>query len=105
MLSSLCNQNVRSIGADTASEHTEKMPERPVLAGLIPQVVVIDESDQASWICDAGNLRVEFDLNRCPFSPNVFQAPPGMRRLTGPPRAGSKAATYHYRPQPKDHLA
>ena len=70
------------------------MAERPVLVGLIPQVVVIEEGDQVSWISDAGNLRVEFDVNRCPFSSNVFQAPAGMRLLSGPPRPGSKAARH-----------
>jgi hypothetical protein len=81
-----------------------KMAERPVLVGLIPQVVVIDEGDQVSWISDAGNLRVEFDVNRCPFSSNVFQAPAGMRLLSGPPRPGSKAATYKYRLWLNDQL-
>jgi len=83
---------------------TQKMAERPVLVGLIPQVVVIDEGDQVSWISDAGNLRVEFDVNRCPFSSNVFQAPAGMRLLSGPPRPGSKAATYKYRLWLNDQL-
>jgi hypothetical protein len=82
----------------------QKMAERPVLVGLIPQVVVIDEGDQVSWISDAGNLRVEFDVNRCPFSSNVFQAPAGMRLLSGPPRPGSKAATYKYRLWLNDQL-
>ncbi len=82
----------------------QEMAERPVLVGLIPQVVVIDESDQVSWISDAGNLRVEFDVNRCPFSSNVFQAPAGMRLLSGPPRPGSKAATYKYRLWLNDQL-
>jgi hypothetical protein len=81
-----------------------KMAERPVLVGLIPQAVVIDEGDQISWISDAGNLRVEFDANRCPFSSNVFQAPAGMRLLSGPPRPGSKAATYKYRVWLNDQL-
>ncbi len=53
------------------------MAERPVLVGLIPQVVVLDPGDQISWISDAGNLRVEFDPNRSPFSSNIFQAPDG----------------------------
>jgi hypothetical protein len=53
------------------------MAERPVLVGLIPQAVVLDSGDQVSWISDAGNLRVEFDVNRCPFSSNIFQAPAG----------------------------
>jgi hypothetical protein len=73
------------------------MAERPVLVGLIPQAVVLDEGDQVSWISDAGNLRVEFDVNRCPFSSNVFQAPAGMRLLSGPPRVGSKPTSYKYR--------
>lgn len=73
------------------------MAERPVLVGLIPQIVVLDPGDQVSWVSDAGNLRVEFDANRCPFSSNVFQAPAGVRLLSGPPRPGTKAATYKYR--------
>ena len=73
------------------------MAERPVLVGLIPQVVVLEAGDQVSWISDAGNLRVEFDVNRCPFSSNVFQAPMGMRLLSGPPRIGTKAGIYKYR--------
>jgi hypothetical protein len=73
------------------------MADRIVLVGLIPQTVVIDPGDQVSWISDAGSLRVEFDANRCPFSSNVFQAPAGMRLLSGPPRPGAKQATYKYR--------
>src|SRR5271155_2436605 len=80
------------------------MAERPVLVGLIPQVVVLDPGDQISWISDAGNLRVEFDVNRCPFSSNIFQAPAGMRLLSGPPRVGLKAATYKYRLWLNDQL-
>src|SRR5437899_2004647 len=77
-------------------EQNGKMAERPVRVGLILQTVVLDDGDQISYISDAGNLRVEFDVNRCPFSSNVFQAPAGMRLLSGPPRPGSKAATYKY---------
>jgi hypothetical protein len=73
------------------------MAERPVLVGLIPQAVVLDAGDQVSWISDAGYLRVEFDVNRCPFSSNVFQAPAGMRLLSGPPRVGIKDGSYKYR--------
>jgi hypothetical protein len=73
------------------------MAERQVLVGLIPQAVVLDAGDQVSWISDAGNLRVEFDVNRCPFSSNVFQAPAGMRLLSGPARVGTKDGTYKYR--------
>lgn len=94
----------RSDDPDTASGLENKMAERPVLVGLIPQSVVIDAGDQVSWISDAGNLRVEFDVNRCPFSSNVFQAPAGIRLLSGPPRPGSKAATYKYRLWLNDQL-
>jgi len=68
-----------------------------VLVGLIPQAVVLDTGDQVSWISDAGNLRVEFDVNRCPFSSNIFQAPSGMRLLSGPVRLGIKGGSYKYR--------
>jgi len=103
MVSSLCTIEP---GASAPERHgaPQEMAERPVLVGLIPQVVVIDENDQVSWISDAGNLRVEFDVNRCPFSSNVFQAPAGMRLLSGPPRPGSKAATYKYRLWLNDQL-
>jgi hypothetical protein len=74
-----------------------RMPERPVLVGLIPQAVVLDPGDQVSWISDAGNLRVEFDTNRCPFSSNVFQAPAGMRLLSGPVVAATKPGSFKYR--------
>jgi hypothetical protein len=73
------------------------MAERPVLVGVFPEVVVLDPGDQVTWICDAGNLRIEFDVNRCPFSSNVFQAPVGMRLQTGPPRPGTKVGSYKYR--------
>jgi hypothetical protein len=80
-----------------SARKAEKMAERPVLVGLIPQVVVLDPGDQVSWISDAGNLRVEFDPNRSPFSSNIFQAPAGMRLLSGPPVAGTKSGSYKYR--------
>jgi len=73
------------------------MAERPVLVGVFPETVVLDPGDQVTWICDAGNLRIEFDVNRCPFGSNVFQAPIGMRLQTGPPRPGTKVGAYKYR--------
>jgi hypothetical protein len=73
------------------------MAERPVLVGLIPEVVVLDSGDQVVWISDAGSLRIEFDANRCPFSSNIFQAPAGMRLLSGPARPGTKPGSYKYR--------
>jgi len=73
------------------------MAERPVLVGLIPQAVVLDAGDQASWLSDAGNLKVEFDANRCPFASNIFQAPEGMRIVSGPVTPGTKSGNYKYR--------
>ena len=80
------------------------MAERPVLVGVIPEAVVLEKGDQVAWMSDAGNLRVEFDVNRCPFSSNVFQAPSGIRLLSGPARPGSKPATYKYRLWLNDQL-
>ena len=74
------------------------MAERPVLVGLIPQAVVLDPGDQVSWLSDAGNLRVEFDANRCPFTSNVFQVPAGMRLMSGPiDRRDHKPGSFKYR--------
>ena len=42
-------------------------------------------------------VRGEFDPNRSPFSSNIFQAPAGMRLLSGPPVAGTKPGSYKYR--------
>jgi len=80
------------------------MADRSVLVGIFPETIVLDPGDQVSWFCETGNLRVEFDVNRCPFSSNVFQAPPGMRLLTGPARFGSKPAGYKYRVWINDQL-
>ena len=73
------------------------MSERPVLIGVIPQAVVLDHGDQLSWLCNTGNLKLEFDPNRCPFSSNVFQAPEGMRLTSGPVVPGTKPGGYKYR--------
>jgi len=80
------------------------MADRSVFVGIFPETIVLDSGDQVSWLCDAGNLRIEFDVNRCPFSSNVFQAPPGMRLQTGPARLGSKAVGYKYRVWINDQL-
>ena len=73
------------------------MIEKLVLVGLIPEVVVIYPDEQVTWLSELGNLRIEFDPKRCPFSSNVFQAPAGMRLLSGPPRPGSNPGSYKYR--------
>lgn len=73
------------------------MAEKLILVGLIPEVTVIQPEDQVVWLSAAGNLRVEFDPNRCPFWSNIFQVPAGMRLLSGTPRAGIKAGSYKYR--------
>jgi hypothetical protein len=50
-----------------------------------------------AWTAGDGQLKIEFDANRCPFSSNLFQAPAGMRLLSGTPRPGSKPAAYKYK--------
>ena len=80
------------------------MREKFVLVGLIPEAMVISADEQVVWVSDAGQLKVEFDPNRCPFSLNVFQAPAGMRLPSGPPRPGTKPASYKYRLWLNDQL-
>jgi hypothetical protein len=79
------------------------MSEKVVLVGVIPEVVAIGPAQQVVWFSETGNLKVEFDPNRCPFASNVFQAPPGMRLHSGTPRPGSKAGSYKYRLSLNDH--
>ncbi len=73
------------------------MAEKLVLVGIIPQAVVIDPHEQVVWVSDAGTMKVEFDPKRCPFQSNVFQAPQGMRLLSGTPKPGTKSGSYKYR--------
>ena len=73
------------------------MAEKNVLIGVIPETIVLGPKDHVNWYSDAGNLKIEFDPNRSPFSSNVFQAPPGMRLSSGPPRPGAKPGSYKYR--------
>jgi hypothetical protein len=68
-----------------------------VIVGVIPEVIVIDTGEQVVWFSNAGNIKIEFDPQRCPFSSNVLQAPPGMRLLSGPARAGLNPGSYKYR--------
>lgn len=73
------------------------MAEKPVLVGVIPEAVVIGPGDQVSWMAGEAMLKVEFDANRCPFASNMFQAPPGMRLLSGTPRPGTKPGSFKYK--------
>ncbi|MGH9792692.1 MAG: hypothetical protein ACRD5W_15910 [Candidatus Acidiferrales bacterium] len=71
--------------------------EKLVLVGVFPEAIVISANEQVTWISDAGNLKIEFDANRCPFASNVFQSPPGVRLQSGPPRPGTRPGAYKYR--------
>jgi len=73
------------------------MADKLVLVGVIPEAIVIGPSDQVAWVSDAGTLKIEFDPKRCPFSSNVFLAPPGMRLLSGTPKPGTSPGSYKYR--------
>lgn len=73
------------------------MPEKRVMVGVLPEVVVLDPGDQVEWISNAGNIKIEFDSQRCPFSSNVFQAPPGVKLVSGPVRSGTNPGSFKYR--------
>jgi hypothetical protein len=73
------------------------MAEKLVLVGMFPDTVVIEPGDQMVWHSLSGNLRIEFDANRSPFSSNVFQAPTGVNILSGPPRTAINPGSYKYR--------
>ena len=73
------------------------MAEKLVMVGVLPEVIVVDAGEQVEWFSNAGNMKIEFDPQRCPFSSNVFQAPPGVRLLSGPTRAGLNPGLYRYR--------
>lgn len=83
--------------AEDGWRRIQRMNEKQVIVGLIPEVIVLDPGDQAVWISNAGNIKIEFDAQRSPFSSNVFQAPPGVRLLSGPPRPGLNHGSYRYR--------
>ena len=80
------------------------MAEKLVLVGVIPEAVLIGPDDQVCWVAGESLLKVEFDPNRCPFSSNIFQAPAGMRLLSGPPRPGTKPGSFKYRLWLNDQL-
>jgi len=71
--------------------------EKMVLVGLMPEIVVLDPGEQAVWFSNAGNLKIEFDSQRTPFSSNIFQAPPGVRLSSGAIRPGANPGSYKYR--------
>lgn len=73
------------------------MAEKLVLVGITPEVIALEPGDQVTWYSNAGNLKIEFDPQRCPFSSNVLQAPAGVRLQSGSPRAGLNPGSYRYR--------
>ena len=73
------------------------MAEKTILVGVIPEAMVLGPSDQVAWVAGEGQLKIEFDANRSPFSSNIFQAPAGMRLLSGTPRPGTKPGSFRYR--------
>ena len=68
-----------------------------VLVGVLPEAVVIDPGEQVVWFSNAGNIKIEFDPQRCPFASNVLQAPPGVRLSSGTTRPGLNPGSYRYR--------
>ena len=73
------------------------MAEKLVMVGVLPELVELDPGEQVEWFSNAGNIKIEYDPQRCPFSSNVFQAPPGMRLLSGTARSGLNPGSYRYK--------
>ena len=73
------------------------MAEKMVMVGVLPEAVVIDSGEQVVWFSNAGNIKIEFDPQRCPFASNVLQAPPGVRLSSGATRSGLNPGSYRYR--------
>jgi len=71
--------------------------EKMVMVGVLPETVSMDPGDQVVWFSNAGTLKVEFDPQRSPFASNVFQAPQGVRLLSGATRPGLNPGSYKYR--------
>jgi hypothetical protein len=73
------------------------LAEKLVMVGVLPETIVIDPGEQVVWYSNAGNLKVEFDPQRSPFASNIFQAPPGVRLVSGSTRPGLNPGSYKYR--------
>jgi hypothetical protein len=73
------------------------LAEKLVMVGVLPETIVIDPGEQVVWYSNAGNLKIEFDPQRSPFASNIFQAPPGVRLVSGPTRPGLNPGSYKYR--------
>jgi len=67
------------------------------MVGVLPETIAIDPGEQVVWFSNAGNIKIEFDAQRCPFASNVFQAPPGVRLASGAARPGLNPGSYKYR--------
>ena len=73
------------------------MAEKLVMVGILPEVIALDPGDQAVWYSNAGNIKIEFDPQRSPFNSNVFQAPAGVRLMSGAVRPGVNPGSYRYK--------
>lgn len=82
---------------ELAGGGTDGVAQKLVMVGVLPETVVLDSGDRVEWYSNAGSIKVEFDAQRCPFSSNVFQAPPGVHLESGPVRAGTNPGSYKYR--------
>ena len=90
-------QALRSRAAHETCQRIPRVAEKLVMVGVLPEAIVIDPGEQVVWYSNAGNMKIEFDAQRCPFSSNVLQAPPGVRLLSGAARAGLNPGSYRYR--------
>jgi hypothetical protein len=87
----------RFFASGETRERFSRVAEKMVMVGVLPEAIVIDPGEQVVWYSNAGNIKIEFDAQRCPFSSNILQAPPGVRLMSGPPHAGLNPGSYRYR--------
>ena len=75
------------------------MPEKMVMVGLLPEVVVIDPGDQVSWLSNAGNLKIEFDSRSAArFPPMCFRRLPASVFRAAPRAPASTPGSYKLSP-------
>jgi len=74
-----------------------RVAEKLVLVGVLPEVLALDPGEQVVWFSNSGNIKIEFDPQRSPFSSNIFQAPSGVRLMSGALRPGLSPGSYKYR--------
>ena len=73
------------------------MAEKLVMVGVLPEVMVPRRGRSGGVVFQRREPENRIRFAALPFSSNVFQAPPGMRLVSGPVRPGTNPGSYRYR--------